>query len=429
MSDWVASPAKGALEGELRVPSDKSITHRAIMLGALASGTTQIERPLMGEDARSTIRAMEQFGAKTKRVDGVLMVTGIEKPHSPSKDIDCGNAGTLIRLLSGAICGRNVKCVLDGDGSLRKRPMKRIEKPLRQMGADLDTSEGGVPPISIKAVEGLRRIEHTLDTPSAQVKSAILLAGLVAEGGAMVEEPLPCRDHTELILPSFGATVRKGNRQVEVLPCKQLVAAKIKVPADISAAAFFLVAATIVPGSEILLREVCVNPTRAGVIALLQKMGANIQLRNLRKLGNEDVADIVAKHAPLNGISIDAADVPAAIDELPVVMVAATAAEGQTRLSGAEELRAKESDRISAMAKALAAIGIDVTEHPDGMDVTGGKVDGGEIDSFGDHRIAMAMATAALVSSSPIRIKDCENVATSFPDFPQTAETIGWQVG
>ena len=416
------------MTGEMRPPSDKSITHRAVMLGALAPGTSQITNPLLGADALSTIKAMEAFGATVIRGDNFIEVTGSQEVTQPRETIDCGNAGTLIRLLAGAISGRNVDCVLDGDKSLRKRPMERISKPLRAMGAKITSTPEGTPPLAIEATDSLRGIEYTLPTASAQVKSAVLLAGLVAESGTKVIEPVKCRDHTELILPSFGASVKRDGDGIEVAPCPVLRPARIEVPADISAAAFFIVAASIVPGSDITLREVCVNPTRVGVIAIMRKMGADIVLYNERLLGNEPVADIRVRHASLQGTNVGEEDVPSAIDELPVVLVAACAAEGQTTISGAAELRTKESDRLATMAKALRTVGVDLVEHEDGMTVNGGTLTGGMVDSCGDHRIAMSMAVAALRASSEIKVIDCDNVDTSFPGFCDAASKFGWAI-
>lgn len=428
MGDWIASPAGGPLAGELRPPSDKSITHRAVMLAGLAEGTSRIASPLLGADARSTMAAMEALGAKVTEDGAAVEVTGTGEPQSPKEPVDCGNAGTLIRLLAGAVCGRGVECVLDGDGSLRSRPMGRIADPLNSMGARIALSDGGTPPVRVGSATGLRRIEYELPTASAQVKSAVLLAGLVADGGARVTEPQACRDHTELMLPSFGADVRREGSAVEVARTDRLSAAEIEVPADISSAAFFIVAASIVPGSDVVLRDVCVNPTRTGIVGIMRRMGADLEVRGDRRMGNERVADVRVRHARLTGTEIGPADIPSAIDELPVILVAAAAADGKTLLHGAEELRAKESDRIAAMAAALSAVGVKASERPDGMEIDGGRPSEGRVHSRGDHRIAMAMAACALVASGEVRIADCDNVATSFPGFPEAAAGLGWSV-
>ena len=428
MTTWTVEPASAPLTGDLRVPSDKSITHRSVMLGGLAAGTTIIKNPLLGHDAKSTMVAMTAMGAKLQEFQDLIEITGAPQLNTPATTIDCGNAGTLMRLLAGAICGRNISCVLDGDVSLRRRPMLRISEPLQQMGAQITTTDEGTPPLNIEAVAGLNRIEYTLKTASAQVKSAVLLAGLTATGGAKVVEPQPCRNHTELMLPAFGAQIKRTGQTIEVNQCDQLHAATIAVPADISSAAFFLVAASIVPGSELLLREVCVNPTRIGIITILRKMGAAIELVNERMLGLEPVADLRVRHAPLCGYEINAADVPAAIDELPVVFVAASLAKGTTTLRGAAELRAKESDRLATMAQALSTLGIKVMEYPDGLEISGGSIKGGSVDSHGDHRIAMALAVAGLRSTNEITIDNCANVATSFPGFANLAAKANWNV-
>ena len=429
MSSWLAHPASRPLTGELRVPSDKSITHRAVMLGAVARGTTVITNPLGSEDARATVAAVKALGASIVEHGNVWEVTGCAgKLARPTTPIDCGNAGTLIRLVAGLICGRNVDCVLDGDASLRKRPMRRISDPLNQMGAMITASEAGTPPLHIQARSKLSHIEYTLPKASAQIKSAVLLAALCSEGGATVIEPQLCRDHTERILPSFGVEVSRAGDAIKVEQLDQLDAATLEVPADISSAAFYMVAATIVPGSELVLRDVCINPTRTGIIDLLLRMGASIELCNERMLGPEPAADIRVRHSELKAIDIGPDDVPGAIDELPVLLVAASMAAGTTILSGAEELRTKESDRLSAMASALGAAGVPLVEHQDGIEVTGGTLSGAEVDSVDDHRIAMAMAVAALAASSPIKVHGTTNVRTSFPNFEKCASAVGWQI-
>lgn len=428
MSGWRVTPATQPLAGKFRIPSDKSITHRGVMLGGLAKGTTRIEQPLLGKDTRSTMQAMVAFGAQVTEGTGWMEITGEGALHNPDHTIDCGNAGTLIRLLAGLVCGRNVSCQLAGDASLCQRPMHRITQPLQKMGAHIQAEEDGTPPLAIKAVSSLRSIEYELPQASAQVKSAILLAGLAASDGACVVEPLSCRDHTELMLPLFGAKIKRVGTHINVAACPTLQAAYVTVPADISSAAFFLVAASIVPGSDLLLEEVCVNPTRTGIIDILKRMGASIEIIDRRQLGNELVADLRIRHAQLHGIKLRAPDVPAAIDEFPAIFVAASVASGQFSLRGAAELRAKECDRLAAMATALRELGVQVTEHPDGMDIKGGHLHGGAVESRGDHRIAMAMAVAALQADSTVTVNDVTNVATSFPGFAQLAQSVNWQV-
>ena len=428
MTDWIAEPAAAPLRGELRVPSDKSISHRAVMLAALAEGTSVIEQPLLGEDVLHTLAAMQALGAQARQQPQRLEITGCARLQSPAAPIYCGNAGTLIRLLAGAVCGRGIDCVLTGDASLNRRPMRRIAEPLSAMGAAITTAEAGTPPIAIKTVETLASIEYALPVASAQVKSAVLLAGLCAPDGATVIEPAPCRDHTERMLPAFGAQVSRAGAKVHVRHCRTLRPAQVSVPADPSSAAFFMVAASIVEGSDLLLREVGINPTRTGAFELLRRMGANIETANLKNVGDEPVADIRVRAAPLRAIEIGGADIPAAIDELPVLLAAAAVATGTTVVAGAAELRAKESDRIAAMAALLRNLGIDCREKPDGIIVEGGRPAGGEVDSRGDHRIAMAAATLALRGKAAVRISDCANVATSFPDFDQHAAAAGWKV-
>lgn len=411
------------------MPSDKSISHRAVMLAGIAAGTSTITRPLDGADVRATLAAVKALGASCEELPERWEITGCAgKLASPPAPIDCGNAGTLMRLLAGLVCGRGVSCVLDGDASLRSRPMRRISEPLAQMGAAVTPSPAGTPPLVIEARSALRPVKYTLPQASAQIKSAVLLAGLSAEGGATVIEPQPCRDHTERILPLFGASLERAGDAIKVAGGGGLEATVIEVPADISSAAFFLVAATIVPASKLVLRDVCVNPTRTGVLELLKRMGATIERANERMLGAEPVADLTVSASELRAIEITAADVPGAIDELPVLMVAASVAAGTTTISGAAELRAKESDRLAAMARGLAVLGVELVERPDGIEISGGRLGGGEVDSLGDHRVAMALAVAALAASAPVVVRDTTNVGTSFPAFERHAAAVGWRV-
>ena len=427
-SNWIVEPAAAPLRGDLRVPSDKSISHRAVMLAALAPGDSLVERPLLGEDVGHTIAAMRMLGAQVTRQGEHLQISGETHLHQPDEPIYCGNAGTLIRLLAGALCGRGLSCVLSGDESLNRRPMRRIAEPLAAMGASIKTAAAGTPPVTIGASENLKSIEYRMPVASAQVKSALLLAGLSADQGAAVIEPAPCRDHTERMLPAFGAQVSRAGARVAVAPCRRLRPAHISVPADPSSAAFFIVAASIVAGSELVLREVGINPTRAGALGLLRRMGAQISTSDPRKVGDEPVVDIRVRSAELHAIDIGAADIPAAIDELPVLLAAAAVASGTTTVAGAAELRAKESDRIAAMAALLRNLGIDCQEKPDGIVVVGGQPRGGHCDSQSDHRIAMAAATLALRCKSAVHISDCANVATSFPGFRQHAAATGWKI-
>jgi 3-phosphoshikimate 1-carboxyvinyltransferase len=340
-----------------------------------------------------------------------------------------GNSGTSMRLLSGLIAGQSFAATLIGDVSLSKRPMERVAKPLRLMGATVETQEGGRPPMTIKGQGKLKGIHYDLPMASAQVKSCLLLAGLYAEGETSVTEPAPTRDHTERMLGGFGYPVeRRGNATVAIRSGGKLCATAIDVPADISSATFFMVAAAITPESDITLTHVGINPTRIGVINILKLMGANLTVSNEREVGGEPVADIRVRYAPLQGIDIPEDQVPLAIDEFPALFIAAACAQGKTVLRGAEELRVKESDRIQVMVDGLCTLGIDAQPTPDGAVITGGQLQGGSINSHHDHRIAMSFAIASLRASAPIRVEDCDNVATSFPNFVELAQHVGMQI-
>lgn len=420
----------GALAGAIRVPGDKSISHRSIMLGSLADGVTEISGFLEGEDALATLNAFRAMGV---RIDGpqqgrvTIHGAGIDGLHAPAGPLDMGNSGTSMRLLAGILAGQPFAATLVGDPSLSRRPMNRVAIPLRQMGAQIETGEGGRPPLHIQG-GALRGIDYDMPMASAQVKSSLLLAGLRASGVTRVTEPAPTRDHTERMLAAFGYPVSRDGATISVTGGGRLQATRIDVPADISSAAFFLVGASIAPGSALTLQHVGMNPTRTGVIDILRLMGADIQVTNERQSGGEPVADLVVRHAPLHGIRIPEALVPLAIDEFPVIFIAAANAAGQTVLTGAEELRVKESDRIQVMADGLNAIGVQAQPTPDGMVIEGGAYHGGTINSHGDHRIAMSFTMAALRASAPIRILDCANVATSFPGFVELARRCGAKV-
>ncbi len=422
----------GKLDGSLRVPGDKSISHRSIMLGSLAEGTTEVEGFLEGEDALATIQAFRDMGVVIEgpqqgkvTVHGVGL-RGLKAPPGP---LYLGNSGTSMRLLAGLLAAQPFDSVLTGDASLSKRPMNRIAKPLRAMGAVIETAPEGRPPLTIRGGQRLSGMHYAMPMASAQVKSCLLLAGLYAAGETAVTEPAPTRDHTERMLRGFGYPVRVQGATASVEPGHRLSAARIEVPGDISSAAFFLVAASIAEGSDLLLEHVGVNPTRTGVISILKLMGANIELQNLREVGGEPVADIRVRSARLRGIDIPEDLVPLAIDEFPVLFVAASCAEGRTVLRGAEELRVKESDRIQVMAGGLQALGVDARPTPDGIVIQGGPIGGGEVWSHGDHRIAMSFSVAALRARAPIRIHDCAAVATSFPNFLALAKQAGMPVG
>ena len=418
----------GNVQGTLRVPGDKSISHRSIMLGALADGITEVEGFLEGEDALATLQAFRDMGVVIEgpkngqvRIHGVG-INGLQEPPGP---LYLGNSGTSMRLLAGLLAGQAFDTVLTGDESLSKRPMNRVANPLREMGAVIDTGEGGRPPLSITGGQQLKAISYQLPMASAQVKSCVLLAGLYASGTTETDEPAPTRDHTERMLSGFGYQVDRDGSKARLHGGGTLSATRIEVPADISSATFFMVAAAIAPGSDVTLTHVGINPTRDGVINILKLMGANIELNNQREVGGEPVADIRVRYAPLRGIDIPEDQVPLAIDEFPALFVAASCAEGRTVLTGAEELRVKESDRIQAMADGLQILGVDAQPTADGIVIEGGELGSGVVDSLGDHRIAMSFTIAGLRATGDIVIENCANVATSFPTFVELAKEAG----
>lgn len=418
----------GVLKGRFRVPGDKSISHRSVMLGAIAEGTTRVEGFLEGADALATLAAFRAMGVHvTDPESGRLTIEGrgLHGLQAPAQPLELGNSGTSMRLLAGLLAGQTFDSVLTGDASLSRRPMKRITAPLAQMGARIESGPEGTAPLHIHGHQKLRGIRYELPVASAQVKSCLLLAGLYAEGETWVREPAPTRDHTERMLEGFGYPVLRDNGWVGVPGGGTLTGGDIDVPADISSAAFFIVGAVLAKDSEVILEHVGLNPTRTGVLDILSLMGADIELRNRRQVGGEPVADIRVHGGSLRGIRIPRHLVPLAIDEFPAIFVAAACAEGTTVLTGAEELRVKESDRIAVMADGLRALGIDVEPRPDGIRITGGRPEGGEIDSHGDHRVAMAFSMAALRARESITIRDCANVDTSFPGFARLAARTG----
>ena len=419
----------GLLQGEARVPGDKSMSHRSIMLGSLADGVTHVKGFLEAEDALATLQAFRDMGVEIEGpVDGCLTIHGVGKHglKAPKNELYLGNSGTSMRLLSGLLAGQSFNSVLTGDKSLSGRPMKRVTEPLALMGADIKATENGTAPLYITGKAGqLQGIDYVMPMASAQVKSCLLLAGMYAEGETSVTEPAPTRDHTERMLSGFSYPVKQQGSKVTITANGKLTAADIDVPSDISSAAFFLVGASIAPGSDLLLKHVGINPTRTGVIDILRLMGANIEVLNERVVGGEPVADLHVVYSPLTGIDIPEALVPLAIDEFPVLFVAAACAKGQTRLSGAEELRVKESDRIQVMADGLQILGVDAQPTEDGMIIQGGAIGGGVVTSHGDHRIAMAFSIAGLRADAPITILDCANVNTSFPEFKDLVHRLG----
>nr|WP_112218463.1 3-phosphoshikimate 1-carboxyvinyltransferase [Legionella quinlivanii] len=423
--DFVSSPVK-TISGEISVPGDKSISHRAIILGSIAKGTTSIQNFLQGEDCLATLQAFRSMGIEIEgpfNQQVVIHGKGKFGLNAPKQVIDCGNSGTSMRLLAGLLAAQSFSSILTGDESLLRRPMERVSRPLTQMGADIST-EHGKPPITINGKQELKGIHYVMPEASAQVKSCLLLAGMYAKDETTVTEPGFTRDHTERMLTTFSYPIQKCGHHITINSESECIATDIIVPGDISSAAFFIVAATLIPGSEVLIRNVGINPTRTGIIQILSQMGASIEQSNKRLFGEELVADLYIRHAPLEGIDIPVELVPLAIDEFPVIFIAAACASGQTRLHGAKELRSKESDRIGAMVEGLIQLGVTAQAFEDGVFIKGGKLQGGEIKSYGDHRIAMAFAIAGAAAKEQIVIKDCKNVATSFPDFVKTAQAL-----
>ena len=429
--DWIASPAARPLRGEFTVPGDKSISHRAIMLSALAEGVSRIEGFLEGEDTRATARIFAQMGVRIEAPspgERVVHGVGLRGLRAPEGVLDCGNSGTAMRLLCGVLAGQAFDSVLTGDESLSKRPMRRVTGPLAQMGAIIETAEGGVPPLQVRGYQALHGIDYASPIASAQVKSAVLLAGLYAEGETAVTEPRPTRDYTERMLSALGWPITFEPGRARLTGGRALQAIDIVVPADFSSAAFFIVAASLVPGSELVLRDVGMNPRRTGLLHVLRAMGADIVEENRHEAGGEPVADLVVRHAELRGIEVPVEHVADMIDEFPALFVAAACAEGVSTIRGAGELRVKESDRIAVMATGLRALGIRIDETPDGAVIEGGALDGGAVESHGDHRCAMAFAVAGAVARGVITIRDCANVATSFPGFVELANSCGLAV-
>jgi len=420
----------GSLTCSMRVPGDKSMSHRSIIFSSIAEGVSNISGFLEGEDSLNTLRAFQAMGVDITR-DGdkvVVQGVGLHGLKAPTEKLDMGNSGTAMRLLLGLLAGQTFDSVLVGDESLSGRPMNRVINPLQSMGASIQSEEGGTAPLSIQGNQKLRSIDYKLPMASAQVKSCIMLAGLYADGETVVTEPAPTRDHTERMLRGFGCKVASNAGEIRLQGLQTLRATDIDVPADISSAAFFMVAASIAEGSELTLEHVGVNPTRTGVIDILRLMGADIVLSNQTDVGGEPVADITIRSARLKGIVIPEELVPLAIDEFPVLFVAAACAEGETLLTGAEELRVKESDRIQVMADGLNILGIDAEATADGIRIQGGAFNGGEVESHGDHRIAMAFSVAALRAQAPIKINNCANVNTSFPGFVKLASKAGLRI-
>lgn len=423
MSDLVIRPSDG-ITGEIALPGDKSISHRSVLFAAIADGDTTINGFLTGEDTLNTARAVQALGITVDGVGSSHLVVrgkGLDGLREPSTVLDLGNSGTGMRLLAGLLAAQDFFSILTGDEYLRKRPMGRIVEPLRMMGAAIDGPGGGKrAPLAIRGGgRAIRPLDYTSPVASAQVKSALLLAGLSAEGVTSVSEPAKSRDHTERMFRFFGLEVKEEGTRVSIRGRQTLRPKGImEIPADISSAAFFLVAGTIVPGSDLLIRNVGVNPTRTGIIDLLQAMGADIMLENQREQAGEPAADIRVRHRSLRGIEVSGAMIPRVIDEIPVLSVAAACAEGTTLIRDASELRVKESDRIAAMAAELRKMGVPVSERPDGMEIAGREaLEGGVCESHGDHRIAMSMAVAGLAARKETTVRDAGWIETSFPGF------------
>jgi 3-phosphoshikimate 1-carboxyvinyltransferase len=436
MTTAVLSARPGAaLRGRIRVPGDKSISHRALILGALASGRTTVTGLLEGEDVLATARAMQAFGADVVRTgDGAWTIDGKGEFAQPAEIIDCGNAGTGVRLIMGAAAGFAISAAFTGDASLRKRPMGRVLDPLSEMGVRYDSSEGGRLPLTLHG-GGLRGLTYVLPVASAQVKSAVLLAGLRAAGDVTVVEPEATRDHTERMLRAFGATVT--TRQAEdglhiTLPAGQrLSGTHVDVPGDPSSAAFPIVAAIITPGSEVTVEGVMLNPSRTGLFDCLVEMGADLTITNRRDAGGEEVGDITARHSALKGVVVPPERAPSMIDEYPVLAVAAAFATGDTVMRGIGEMRVKESDRIALMAAGLEACGVDVEEEPEGFIVhgTGAAPRGGAlVETHGDHRIAMSHLILGLAAREPVRVDEPGMIATSFPTFAGLMRGLGGDI-
>ena len=408
------------LKGEITVPGDKSISHRGIMLGALANGTTSITNFLKGADCLSTISCFQKMGIEIEETEREILVhgKGLHGLSAPTEILDAGNSGTTTRLISGILAGQNFSCDLTGDASIQKRPMKRIMTPLSMMGADITSvHNNGCAPLHIKGAP-LKGISYQSPVASAQVKSCVLFAGLYADGKTSVTEPFLSRNHSELMLSSFGASVQTCGTTATIEPEPVLTAQKVEVPGDISSAAFFIAAGLLIPDSELLIKNVGINPTRDGILRVCKRMGANLELLNTRTQCGEPVADVLVKHSELNGTVIEGDLIPTLIDELPVIAVMAACANGETIIRNAEELKVKESNRLEIIVHHLNEMGCDITGTEDGMIIRGGKpLHGAVLDSYLDHRIAMSFAVAGLVADGETEITNADCVNISYPGF------------
>lgn len=418
----------GALRGEVTVPGDKSISHRSVMFGAISEGLTEVTNFLQGADCLSTISCFRKLGIEIENTTGKILVhgKGIRGLSAPASILDAGNSGTTTRLISGILAGQDFSCTLTGDASIQKRPMKRIIEPLSLMGADIRSiRENGCAPLQISGRK-LSGISYSTPVASAQVKSAILLAGLYADGQTRVTEPALSRNHTELMLSGFGAEIKTERLTAVLTPGASLHGQKVEVPGDISSAAYFLAAGLLVPGSEILIKNVGINPTRAGILTVIRAMGGNIVLQNQRLCAGEPVADILVTASSLHGTVVEGSLIPTLIDEIPVIAVLAAFADGETVIRDASELKFKESDRIASVTEALLAMGCDVTPTDDGMLIRGGKpLYGAPVNSCQDHRIAMSFAVAGLCADGVTTIRDAECVNISYPAFYHDLKMLG----
>jgi 3-phosphoshikimate 1-carboxyvinyltransferase len=413
--------------GVAAVPGDKSISHRALMLGAIGDGVSVVSGFLPGEDCKATLAALRAMGAKIEVLDTTTLRihgAGMHGLRKPAAALDLGNSGTGMRLFAGLLCGQAFPSTLTGDESLTRRPMARVIEPLTRMGAAIDSNDG-LPPLWIRGNRRLTGIHYSLPVASAQVKSAVLLAALYAHGETSIVEPVPTRDHTERMLQAMGVVLQAESGRIRMSGNQTVRSANVEVPGDLSSAAFVILAALIAPDCELLLERVGMNPTRTGVIEILRQMGAAIEVENCGSLGLEPVADIRVRSSALNAIDVEPSLVSLAIDEFPVLFVAAAAARGRSRFTGIGELRVKESDRISVMAEGLRQLGISVEEFDDGASVRGGTLTGGIVDSRGDHRVAMSFAVAATISGSPVKVLHTNAVETSFPGFVECMRSVG----
>lgn len=430
MKKWRVDPAV-QVSGRVRVPGDKSISHRSVMLGGIAEGRTEITGFLAGADCLATLDAFRRMGVAVERLDETSLIVhgrGLHGLDAPGEVLDMGNAGTAIRLAMGLLAGQRFATTMTGDASLRSRPMERVAGPLRQMGAHIDTTDGR-PPVTVRPVERLTGIDYLMPMASAQVKSAVLLAGLYAEGRTSVTEPAPTRDHTERMLRDFGVEVQTGEGRASLVGRQKLQGARIEVPGDISSAAFFLVAGCLAGADDFVVENVGINPTRTGILDILKLMGADLQVHPRAGQSGEPVADIQVRRSTLRGVAVPPELVPLAIDELPVLFIAAAGAQGETVFTGAAELRVKESDRLAVMSEGLTRVGVVNELLADGIRIQGGaRLRSGQIHSHSDHRIAMSFAVASLLADAPIAIHDVANVATSFPGFTATAAACGLHV-